>query len=78
LRENGIMMTQEGPLMRTTIPCLSTVFLPCFLFSCGPGQEATPPMNGEPAAAGLPGEGVDPEFEGIEFPYDGNEDPGAG
>jgi hypothetical protein len=64
--------------MRTTIPCVAAVFLFCSLFSCGPAQNATPPMDGEPAPAGLPGEGIDPEFEGFEIPDDGNEDPGAG
>ena len=43
----------------------------------GGGQRRERGAEGEPAAAGLPGEAVDPQFEYAEIPYDGNQDPGA-
>jgi hypothetical protein len=44
----------------------------------GCGGTPTPAFDGEPPAAGLPGEPIDPEFEGSVFPDDGNQDPGSG
>ena len=71
--------------MRTPLPCVGITSLLCLLLSAcaqGPspmaGEEVPPaPMEGEPAAAGLPGEAIDPEFEGLNLQYDGDEDPGA-
>lgn len=49
----------------------------CGLCACTPGpMDPEPYPQGEPAAAGLPGEPVDPAFEHVEMPYDGNQDPG--
>ncbi len=65
--------------MRTQVQTIVLGSLFCLgLTACNPGPmdpEAQP--EGEPAAAGLPGEGVDPQFEYAEMPYDGNQDPGA-
>jgi hypothetical protein len=65
--------------MRTQIILTATgSLLICSLVACTPGPmdpESQP--EGEPAAAGLPGEAIDPQFEYAEMPYDGNEDPGA-
>ena len=62
----------------------TALLLAALIFGCaqGPSPMAganAPPaeLEGDPAAAGLPGEAVDPEFEGLETPYDGDADPGA-
>ena len=47
------------------------------LTGCDTGAP-TPPFDGVPAPAGLPGEPIDPQFEGAVFPDDGNQDPGSG
>jgi len=47
------------------------------LTGCDTGTP-TPPFDGVPATAGLPGEPIDPQFEGAVFPDDGNQDPGSG
>ena len=44
----------------------------------GCGGTPTPAFDGEPAQAGLPGEPIDPQFEGAVFPDSGNQDPGSG
>ena len=66
--------------MRPQIILAATgLLLTCGLVACnyqGPMDPYSQP-EGEPAAAGLPGEAVDPQFEYAEIPYDGNQDPGA-
>jgi len=64
--------------MNSTLLKTVLIALPFLACSCQSDQGPAQPLEGEPAAAGLPGEGIDPAFEGTEFPYDGNEDPGAG
>ena len=67
--------------MRTlNFPAATGCLLACILVACcapGPGFDPGSQPEGEPAAAGLPGEAIDPQFEYAEMPYDGNEDPGA-
>lgn len=71
-------------MLQTRLFITTSLFLATTLLGCaqGPspmaGEEAPPAeLEGEPAPAGLPGEAIDPEFEGIEMPDDGDEDPGA-
>ena len=54
-----------------------TPLLALSLTGCDTGTP-TPPFDGVPAPAGLPGEPIDPRFEGAVFPDDGNQDPGSG
>lgn len=60
-------------------PAVAGCLLACTLAACGtPGpMDPGSQPEGEPAAAGLPGEAIDPQFEYAEMPYDGNQDPGA-
>jgi hypothetical protein len=65
--------------MRSQIILPATgLLLACGLVACNPGpMDPGSQPEGEPAAAGLPGEAIDPQFEYAEMPYDGNQDPGA-
>ena len=58
---------------------ITLITLPVLAFSLtGCGGTPTPAFDGEAPAVGLPGEPIDPEFEGAVFPDDGNQDPGSG
>lgn len=71
--------------MRTSLSCVAAALLLCLLIGgCAQGpspmageEPPAPELEGDPPAAGLPGEAIDPEFEGLNIQYDGDEDPGA-
>ena len=57
----------------------STVLLGLTILCAGCSNTPTPYQGGGVApAAGLPGEAIDPQFAGSEFPSDGDQDPGSG
>ena len=66
------MASSSWMALITLLPALSLSFT-----GCDTGTP-TPPFDGVPAPAGLPGEPIDPRFEGAVFPDDGNQDPGSG
>ena len=63
--------------MRILPPAVVTGLV--MLCCSGCSNTPTPYQGGGLApAAGLPGEPIDPQFAGSEFPYDGDQDPGSG
>ena len=66
------MASSSWMALITLLPALSLSFT-----GCDTGTP-TPTFDGVPAPAGLPGEPIDPRFEGAVFPDDGNQDPGSG
>jgi hypothetical protein len=70
-------MIADFPRSRTI---LAAALLVTGLGACCTEQPMEPGIQpeGEAAPAGLPGEAIDPAFEHLEMPDDGNQDPGAG
>jgi hypothetical protein len=72
-------MLSQGAFMTNSTKKIALITLPLLTLALtGCGGTPTPAFDGEEPAAGLPGEPIDPEFEGSIFPDDGNQDPGSG
>ncbi|MAB29753.1 MAG: hypothetical protein CMJ53_10850 [Planctomycetaceae bacterium] len=76
--ETIIMRSQGVTTMKTTKRTALTCFPLLILTLTGCGGTPTPAFDGELPPAGLPGEPIDPQFDGAIFPDDGNQDPGSG
>jgi hypothetical protein len=70
-------MIADFPRSRTILAAALLVTGLCACCTPGPMTADFQP-EGEAAPAGLPGEAIDPAFEHLEMPDDGNQDPGAG
>ena len=72
-------MRSEGVSTMKTTKRIALMGFPLLILTLtGCGGTPTPAYDGELPPAGLPGEPIDPQFDGAIFPDDGNQDPGSG